>query len=69
MPIDMNIPCAPRSTIKELLPLFLTLLKDEFPEVRLNIISRLEAVNRGVCMCVCVVTADARCLCALVLSG
>lgn len=32
-------------TIDNLLPLFLQLLKDEFPEVRLNIISKLEQVN------------------------
>jgi len=34
-------------TIEHLLPLFLHLLKDEFPEVRLNIISKLETVNGG----------------------
>lgn len=37
------------ATIEHLLPLFLHLLKDEFPEVRLNIISKLEQVNAGVC--------------------
>ena len=35
------------STTEHLLPLFLHLLKDEFPEVRLNIISKLETVNGG----------------------
>lgn len=35
------------STIEHLVPLFLHLLKDEFPEVRLNIISKLETVNSG----------------------
>lgn len=35
------------STVKDLLPLFLHLLKDDFPEVRLNIISKLETVNNG----------------------
>jgi serine/threonine-protein phosphatase 2A regulatory subunit A len=35
------------STIEHLLPLFLQLLKDEFPDVRLNIISKLEMVNAG----------------------
>lgn len=35
------------STIEHLLPLFLLLLKDDFPEVRLNIISKLETVNNG----------------------
>jgi serine/threonine-protein phosphatase 2A regulatory subunit A len=33
-------------TITHLLPVFLTLLKDEIPEVRLNIISKLEEVNQ-----------------------
>ena len=33
------------STIEHLLPLFLTQLKDECPEVRLNIISNLDCVN------------------------
>lgn len=35
------------STIEHLLPLFLQLLKDEASEVRLNIISKLEEVNKG----------------------
>lgn len=35
------------ATIEHLLPRFLHLLKDEFPEVRLNIISKLETVNTG----------------------
>ena len=35
------------ATIEHLLPLFLHLLKDDFPEVRLNIISKLEQVNAG----------------------
>lgn len=35
-------------TIEHLLPLFLHLLKDDFSEVRLNIISKLETVNNGV---------------------
>ena len=39
------------ATIEHLLPLFLHLLKDEFPEVRLNIISKLETVNQGVYIC------------------
>jgi serine/threonine-protein phosphatase 2A regulatory subunit A len=33
-------------TIDHLVDLFLHLLKDEFPEVRLNIISKLDAVNK-----------------------
>lgn len=35
------------ATIENLLPLFLQLLKDDFPDVRLNIISKLETVNKG----------------------
>ncbi|PPD83076.1 hypothetical protein GOBAR_DD19991 [Gossypium barbadense] len=34
------------ATIEQLLPLFLSLLKDEFPDVRLNIISKLDQVNQ-----------------------
>lgn len=30
------------STVDDLLPIFLQLLKDEFPDVRLNIIGKLE---------------------------
>merc|ERR1711931_16993 len=33
-------------TIEHLLPLFLTMLKDEFPDVRLNIISNLGSVDK-----------------------
>lgn len=35
------------STVDVLVPLFLQLLKDEFSEVRLNLISKLEVVNDG----------------------
>ena len=38
-----NIP----RTIDHLLPMFLQMLKDEFPDVRLHIISKLELVNQG----------------------
>ena len=38
------------ATIEQLLPIFLSLLKDEFPDVRLNIISKLDQVNQ-VCQC------------------
>jgi serine/threonine-protein phosphatase 2A regulatory subunit A len=34
-------------TIAHLLPMFLNMLKDDFPDVRLNIISKLELVNKG----------------------
>lgn len=30
--------------------MFLQMLKDEFPEVRLHIISKLELVNQGTCV-------------------
>lgn len=29
--------------------MFLNMLKDDFPDVRLNIISKLELVNKGMC--------------------
>ncbi|KAI5280470.1 Serine/threonine-protein phosphatase 2A regulatory subunit A alpha isoform, partial [Ascosphaera acerosa] len=35
-----------QETIQHLLPMFLTMLKDEFPDVRLHIISKLELVNK-----------------------
>jgi serine/threonine-protein phosphatase 2A regulatory subunit A len=35
------------STIDVLVPLYLSLLKDDFSEVRLNLISKLEVVNNG----------------------
>lgn len=35
------------ATSEYLLPLFLQLLKDDFSEVRLNLISKLEMVNHG----------------------
>ena len=34
-------------TITHLLPMFMQMLKDEFPDVRLHIISKLELVNKG----------------------
>jgi hypothetical protein len=37
-------------TIAHLLPMFLQMLKDEFPDVRLHIISKLEQVNKGDCI-------------------
>ncbi|KAF5018367.1 hypothetical protein F66182_9654 [Fusarium sp. NRRL 66182] len=37
-----------QETIDHLLPMFLQMLKDEFPEVRLHIISKLELVNQVV---------------------
>ncbi|KHO00825.1 protein phosphatase PP2A regulatory subunit A [Metarhizium album ARSEF 1941] len=36
-----------QETIDHLLPMFLQMLKDDFPEVRLHIISKLEQVNQG----------------------
>jgi serine/threonine-protein phosphatase 2A regulatory subunit A len=41
------------ATIDHLLPLFLQLLKDDFPDVRLNIISKLELVNNGTYVASC----------------
>lgn len=38
------------ATIEHLLPIFLSLLKDEFPDVRLNIISKLDQVNQVGCI-------------------
>lgn len=35
------------ATVEHLLPLFLQLLKDDFSDVRLNLISKLEMVNEG----------------------
>lgn len=35
-------------TIAHLLPMFLQMLKDDFPDVRLHIISKLEQVNKGI---------------------
>lgn len=43
--IDHLLNCVYYSTIEHLLPMFLTQLKDEVPEVRLNIISNLDCVN------------------------
>jgi serine/threonine-protein phosphatase 2A regulatory subunit A len=37
------------STLEHLLPLFLNQLKDDYPEVRLNIISNLDCINE-VCL-------------------
>lgn len=36
-------------TVEQLLPLFLTLLKDEWPDVRLAIIGKLQVVNQVGC--------------------
>jgi serine/threonine-protein phosphatase 2A regulatory subunit A len=38
-----------QNTMDQLLPLFLQLLKDEASEVRLNVISKLDGVNQGIC--------------------
>ena len=47
---NMHVCVCVYSTIEHLLPLFLTQLKDECPEVRLNIISNLDCVNEVSCM-------------------
>jgi len=36
------------ATIEQLLPIFLSFLKDEFPDVRLNTINKLDQVNQVV---------------------
>jgi serine/threonine-protein phosphatase 2A regulatory subunit A len=38
--------CLQGDTVEQLLPLFLSLLKDEWPDVRLAIIGKLQAVNQ-----------------------
>jgi hypothetical protein len=43
----ITCPLTSPRTISHLLPMFLQMLKDEFPDVRLNIISKLESVNNG----------------------
>jgi len=48
------------STVEHLLPLFLTQLKDECPEVRLNIISNLDSVNE-VRATFLILTCDGQC--------
>lgn len=46
-PSDRRILTSILRTIAHLLPMFLQMLKDEFPDVRLHIISKLESVNKG----------------------
>jgi len=49
-----NVIWRAHSTIQHLLPIFLVLLKDEFPDVRLNIISKMDLVNNGThCLPMC----------------
>lgn len=48
------------ATIEQLLPIFLSLLKDEFPDVRLNIISKLDQVNQ-VCVLKLKILSDWQC--------
>lgn len=40
-----------QATIDHLVPVFLTLLKDAYPDVRLNVISKLDQVNQVRCRC------------------
>lgn len=50
-------------TIEHLLPVFLALLKDPFPDVRLNVISKLDQVLGGdapPCLVACLVVASSR---------
>ncbi|KAL3338529.1 hypothetical protein AABB24_027583 [Solanum stoloniferum] len=46
--IEHILPCVKDATIEHLFPIFLSLLKDEFPDVRLNIISKLDQVNQSI---------------------
>ena len=51
-----------QATIDHLVPVFLTLLKDAYPDVRLNVISKLDQVNQvrchatGLLLCVALMT-------------
>ena len=40
-----SAPILGKETVNQLLPIFLVLLKDEFPDVRLNVIGKLDQVN------------------------
>jgi hypothetical protein len=42
IPLNLNV-----STIENLLPIFPMILKDEFAEVRLNVISKLQDITQG----------------------
>ena len=48
MHLSSTLSSLQEATIEQLLPIFLSLLKDEFPDVRLNIISKLDQVNQVV---------------------
>ena len=48
MNLSSTLSSLQEATIEQLLPIFLSLLKDEFPDVRLNIISKLDQVNQVV---------------------
>lgn len=55
--------CLQGDTVEQLLPLFLTLLKDEWPDVRLAIIGKLQAVNQvgnQSLSCACTITTTSR---------
>ena len=45
-----------QGTIEYLVPVFLTLLKDSYPDVRLNVIGKLSQVNQ---VCVCLLSLSA----------
>jgi hypothetical protein len=53
-------------TIDHLLPVFLALLKDPFPDVRLNVISKLDQVRARARVCVCVCACVRVCVCVCV---
>lgn len=55
----LRLPGLQNDTVEQLLPLFLSLLKDDWPDVRLAIIGKLQAVNQvchGPCLGECVVS-------------
>ena len=46
--MNLSTSLGKEKTLETLLPIFLQLLRDENPDVRLNIISKLDAVNKVV---------------------
>ncbi|XP_070024758.1 serine/threonine-protein phosphatase 2A 65 kDa regulatory subunit A beta isoform-like isoform X2 [Nicotiana sylvestris] len=46
LPVQHILPCVKDQTVEQLLPIFLTLLKDESTQIRVNIISKIDQVNQ-----------------------
>jgi serine/threonine-protein phosphatase 2A regulatory subunit A len=65
-PRTLNDWLAQGDTVEQLLPLFLSLLKDDWPDVRLAIIGKLQAVNQVCwhlfCSARCHVSVAAHCM-------